>query len=153
MNVGDKRLLAGRVLILVVGIIFIAFSAFVVVTPLRGEEEYVGMTFRELQSVNSNLASVVWHYTAAIGVIAFGVNLFIVVLAWKEFSRGTTLAWYSILLLTLTFAAALIIAHVPIRHPSFAHWGMPTILTFLYLVGLAISARPVLSKQQRNTGR
>lgn len=147
MDLGNRSLLAGRTIIVAIGIIFVVFSIIVAITPLRGEEDYVGTSFADLQATNPRLANAVWHYTTGIGIILLGVNLLIVVLAWKGLSRGSSLAWYSILLLSLTFLVGLFMAHVPIGHTSFAHIGIPSILTAIYFVGLAVSAKTVLSKK------
>lgn len=140
------RLRVGWLTVLAIAVVFMIFSVIVVVTPLRGEEEYTGTTFSDIRSSNPQLANVIWHYTAAIGTIAFGTNLLIALLAWKGLSKGSRVAWYSTLLVAVTFAVSLVVAHVPIGHPSFEHWGPPVVLTAALLVGLAISAKPILSR-------
>lgn len=149
MSRQPKSLLVGRILILVISIVFMIFSVIVAATPLRGEEEFVGTTYQQLRDTNPRLAAIIWHYTAGIGTIAFGVNLLIFALSWKGFSRDSSLflSWASILVLSSTFVVAILVAHVPIGHLSFSHWGPPTILTLLYFVGLAVSAKPTLSKR------
>lgn len=149
MNPRNRSLLVGRAMISAIAVVFMIFSVIVAATPLRGEEEYVGMTFRELQTANPRLANTTWHYTAGIGTLIFGVNLLIAILSWKGLSRDPGLAWLSILILTLTFLLGLLIAHVPIGNTSFSHVGIPSILTLLYLVGLAVSAKPALSKRAK----
>lgn len=150
MDSRSRSLLAGQVVIIAIGIIFTIFSVRIVFTPMIGEEEYVGISFKDLQATNPKLANSLWHYSTAIGIIVAGVNLLIAMLAWKGLSKGSTLArysWLSMLILSLTFAVALLLAHVPIGHIGFAHVGIQSILTLLYLVGLGVSAKAVFSKQ------
>ena len=120
--------------------------------PLLGEEgEFVGLTFQELQATNPRLADNVWHLNVGVSSLAFGASLLVVLLAWRGLSGGSRLAWYSILFLNLTFAAAVVAAHVPIyiRYgSSFDHWFLPATLTLVQLVGLAVTAKPVFSRQQ-----
>lgn len=145
----ERRLQVGRAIIVVVGILFMILA--VVIGPLFGEDaEFAGLTFEELQATNPRLADVVWHTNTGLSSLVVGVNLLVVLLAWRGLSSGSRLAWYSILILSLTFAVGVLAAHVPIyiRHPSYTHWVLPLTLAVVQLVGLAITVKPVFSTKQ-----
>lgn len=85
-----------------------------VLPPHEGEEDYAGVTFRELQVNDPSLAALIWHDYTGFGVLLFGVSLLAVVLAWKGFRMGARLAWTSLLVLGLTIVAFVLVAHLPI---------------------------------------
>ncbi len=141
----NRRLRAGSVIVFGTAIVLAVFSVVAVFAPMRGEEELAGTTFADLQASNPGFARVVWHYNAGIAVLVLGLSVLVAFLAWKELSRGSRTAWFTILFIGVTIAVALLAAHVGISHPDVTHWGPPIVLPILLLIRLAISAKPVLS--------
>lgn len=147
---GDGRMRIGRATVLFAGVVLMVISAVIAVTPLPGEEDYAGVTFRELQANNPSLAALIWHDYAGFGILLFGVSLLAVVLAWKGFRMGARLAWTSLLVLGLTILAFVLVAHLPIGH-NFVHYGPVLILALILLGGLATAAKPVFFAGARRT--
>ncbi len=136
---------AGWIIVFVVGLAFMAIAVNTALNPLSLEEDFAGTTFAELQAGSPQLASIVRHIYVALGVLFFGANLLVVVLAWQGLRCGSRLAWASLLVLGVTFLALLLLAHVPIGHTESTHFWVPTTLAVVYLVGLGLAAKPVLS--------
>lgn len=141
----DRRLRIGSLLVGLVGIVYAVLGIVTVRTPMRGEEALAGMTFAELQATNPAVADTVWHLNAGIGAIVVGIGVLFAFLAWHGLANGSRLAWYSVAILAVTFVGAILVAHVPVGHPSVSHWGPPLVATLVLLSGLAITAKPVFS--------
>ncbi len=142
---GGRALQVGRLIVIVIGIIFATIAVGVAVTPLPGEEAYAGTTFAELQSSNPRIANIIWHDYVAFGILFLGVSVLIVLLAWQGLSPGSRLVWSSLVLLGITILAFLVLAHVPIGHTDPLHFGLPLLLAVVLLIGLALSASSVFS--------
>lgn len=138
---------AGWIIIFALGIVSMPLSVVIAATPMLGEEEYAGISYRNLQATNPQLANIIWHDTVAFGTLLFGISLLSTILSWKGLSQGSSLAWYSLLILGVTFLAAFLLAHFPIGNTSFQHIGLALVLQPIYYIGLAVSAKPVLSKR------
>ncbi len=138
-------LLAGRIIVVVVALAYMAIAINLVLNPLSLEEAFAGTTFVELQAASPQLANVVWHLYVSIGGLTFGASVLIVFLVWQGLARGSCLAWTSLLILGVTFLALFLLAHLPIGHTESRHFWVPTTLAVVYLVGLGLAAKPVLS--------
>ncbi len=141
----DWPLLAGRIIVVAVGLAFMAIAINTALNPLSLEQAFAGTTFAEFKASSPQMAKVVLHLYVSIGVLFFGANLLVVVLAWKGLARGSSLAWTSLLILGVTFLALMLLAHLPIGHTESRHFWLPTTLAVVYLVGLGLAAKPVLS--------
>ena len=145
----DRRLQVAWITFAVLSVVSMAYSVVIATTPLLGEEEFAGTSFAQLRVTNPRIADVIWHDTVAFGIVAFGVSFLGFVLAWKGLSRGSRLAWYSLLIIAVTYLGALLFAHVPIGNTSPAHLGAAYVIFPTYLVALAISMKPVFSASRQ----
>ncbi len=141
----SRRLGVGWLIVFAIGIAFMAIALYIAATPLPLEEGYAGTTFANLQRTNPQLANVIWHDYVAFGLLLLGVSVLTVVLSWKGLSQGSPLAWYSLLIIGVTIAVMLVLAHVPVGY-DFSHYGVALVLDAILLIGLAISAKPVFTK-------
>jgi len=135
---------AGWLIVFGIGIAFVGIALYITITPLPLEEDYAGTTFADLQRTNPRLANVIWHDYVAFGLLLLGVSALTVVLAWKGLSQGSHLAWYAILIIGVTIAVMLVLAHVPVGY-DVTHYGAALVLDAILLTGLAISAKPVFA--------
>lgn len=115
----------GPGLIVVAALMFMVAAVVNLLNPMQGEEALAGTTFAGLQQRDPALADTVWHLNAGINTIAFGIAVLVAWLAWTRLRRGSREAWYSIAVVAVTFAVAIVLAHVPVGHPSASHWGPP----------------------------
>ena len=136
---------AGWIIVVAVALAFMAIAINTALNPLSLEEAFAGTTIAELQAASPQLANVVRHLYVSIGVLFFGANLLVVFLVWQGLARGSRLAWTSLLILGVTFLALFLLAHLPIGHTESRHFWLPTTLAVVYLVGLGLAAKPVLS--------
>lgn len=139
----DPRLRAGRVMIIAMGVAFMVIGLVAATNPLPGEEEYLGRSFAQIRAADPQLGNIIWHDYAAFGILWFGASALIVYLAWRGLSRPSRQAWISIFILSATFLAFLIAAHVPVGNTSLGHFGVPVILAAILMIGVAIAAKPV----------
>ncbi len=136
---------AGWIIVVAVALAYMAIAINLVLNPLSLEEAFAGTTFAELQAGSPQLANVVWHLYVSIGVLTFGASVLVVFLAWQGLARSSRLAWASLLIIGVTFLALFLLAHLPIGHTESRHFWVPTTLAVVYLVGLGLAAKPVLS--------
>lgn len=118
------------------GILFMLYSILTATTPLLAEEDYAGTTFSDLKATNPRIANIVWHDHVGFGTVNFGLSLLVVILAWKGLSRGSSLAWHSLLIIGLTSLAWLLLAHLPMGNFHFLTGLVPNAI---YFIALAIS--------------
>ncbi|MGH2451894.1 MAG: hypothetical protein ACRDGE_11635 [Candidatus Limnocylindria bacterium] len=144
-SAGDARPRLGPGLIVVAAFMFMIAAVVNILNPMQGEEGLALTTFAELQVTNPALADTIWHLNTGINAIVFGIGVLIALLAWTRLRRGSREAWYSIAIVAVTFAAAILLAHVPVGHPGAAHWGPPLVATALMFLGLGLSAKAVFS--------
>lgn len=142
----DWRLRGGIAIILLAIVLLMVVLAITFFNPMRGEEEFAGTTFAEIETNDPQLAKVIWHYNAALTVTWFGLGATAAVLAFKALPARSRIAWYAIGGIGLLSLVTLLISHAPPGHPSVDHWGPFLAVTLVLLAGLALAARPVLGR-------
>lgn len=142
----DWRLGVGIAIILLATVLLMVVLAITFFNPMRGEEEFAGTTFAELEANDPQIAKVIWHYNAALTVTWFGLSATAAVLAWKALPARSRIAWYAIGGIGLLSLVTLLVSHVPPGHPSVDHWGPFLLVTLVLLAGLALCARPIFGR-------
>jgi hypothetical protein len=145
----DNTLRAGWMITFTACVAFIMYGIFDMLIPLWGEESYDGTTYAQLVSSQPKLANLFWHDSVLYGSAIVLVSLMIAILAWRDISRGSKLAWALASLWTVGLFVSGLVAHIAIADTSFSHVGYATILLLVLFTGLGISSISLFRKTKK----
>jgi hypothetical protein len=147
----SRSLNIGAVLLLILGIWFMVESLMMLFTPQMYLDVWIPMmneelrpiTVSEIEALGQNLLGFITFTTQMLGLVAVFASLLFLVIILIPYRKGEKWAWYTMLVIGgIYMVGALSLTYIGMT----AHVPITTVMVILWIAGLALPAKEILSK-------